>query len=113
MKTADPKRSDSRWISLAGFCTGIGAIATLWISWCEFPLYAWNDARLLPAFTLRFGSNPYPPLGGGPLTTWIYGPIGVLINLPATWASTAVDALQTAWLINTMGFRTDTRQIYR
>jgi hypothetical protein len=76
------------------------ALVCLWTAWCEFPIYAWNEARLAPAFALRHGINPYPPLGGGPLSTWIYGPVGILINLPATFAASPAAALQVASLVN-------------
>lgn len=69
-------------------------------SWVEFPIHAFNDMRLSPAFALRLGINPYPPLGGGPLSTWIYGPVGILLNLPATFASNAISALGVAWAVN-------------
>ena len=72
----------------------------LWSAWCQFPFFPWNDARLAPAFALRLGINPYPLIGGGPLSTWIYGPVGIFINLPATWAASAEDALHIASLIN-------------
>lgn len=78
----------------------MGVAACLWAAWCEFPVYAWNDLRLAPAFALRHGIDPYPPLGGGPLSTWIYGPLGIFVNLPATFAPTALAALQSASLIN-------------
>jgi len=77
-----------------------GVLLCLWRASCEFPVYAWNEARLAPAFALRQGINPYPPLGGGPLSTWIYGPLGIVVNLPATFASTALGAVQAACLIN-------------
>ncbi len=85
------------WALLAA---GLGALACLWVAWCEYPVYGWNEVRLAPAFAVRHGINPYPPLGGGPLSTWIYGPIGILINLPATWASSVTGALQAAWGVN-------------
>ena len=72
----------------------------LWTAWCQFPFFPWNDARLAPAFALRLGINPYPLIGGGPLSTWIYGPVGIFINLPATWATSAEWALHIASLIN-------------
>lgn len=78
----------------------MGAVACVWWAWCHFPQLAWNDVRLAPAFALRHGINPYPPVGGGPLSTWIYGPVGLLVNLPATFAPTATGALQLASLIN-------------
>jgi hypothetical protein len=87
---------------LALLATSVGALACLWTSWCEFPGHAWNEVRLAPAFALRHGINPYPPLGGGPLFTWIYGPVGLLINLPATFATSPAGALQLASLINAL-----------
>jgi hypothetical protein len=80
--------------------TGIAAVSLLWRAWCEFPMYSWNEARLAPAFALRDGINPYPPIGGGPLFTWIYGPVGILINLPATFTTSAIGALHVASQIN-------------
>ncbi len=78
----------------------MGVAGCLWAAWCEFPVHAWNDLRLAPAFALRHGIDPYPPLGGGPLSTWIYGPVGIFVNLPATFASTAPAAMHSASLIN-------------
>lgn len=87
---------------LALVAATLGALACLWTAWCEFPFYAWNDVRLAPAFAVRHGINPYPGLGEGPLFTWIYGPIGTFINLPATFAPTANSALHTASVINAL-----------
>jgi len=56
--------------------------------------------RLAPAFALRHGINPYPLPDGGPLSTWIYGPVGIIANLPATFATSAKNALQVADAIN-------------
>lgn len=78
----------------------LAALGCLWVSWCEFKVYAWNEVRLAPAFAVANGINPYPPLGGGPLTTWIYGPVAILVNLPATLAPTLPLALNFAWAIN-------------
>jgi hypothetical protein len=64
-----------------------------------FPCFAWNELRLAPAFALRHGVNPYPLLGGGPLSTWIYGPVGIIVNLPATFATSPAGALHLASLI--------------
>lgn len=80
--------------------TAIASLLCLWTAWCEFPVHAWNEARLIPAFAVRTGINPYPLIGGGPISTWIYGPVSLLINLPATFASTAAGALHVASLIN-------------
>jgi hypothetical protein len=102
MSTSTPFASIS-WSSavrLSLLAATVGAVACLWWAWCHFPQLAWNDVRLAPAFALRHGINPYPPEGGGPLSTWIYGPVGLVVNLPATFASTAKAALQSASLIN-------------
>jgi hypothetical protein len=90
----------ARIFRLALIAAALGAGACLWTAWCEFPYFPWNDVRLAPAFAIRHGINPYPLLGAGPLTTWIYGPVGIFINLPATFAPTAAAALQTASVIN-------------
>lgn len=90
----------SRTLTLALVAGALGASGCLWSAWCQFPLQGWNDVRLAPAFALRLGINPYPPLDGGPLFTWIYGPAPLFLNLPATLASTPLAALQTACLIN-------------
>jgi hypothetical protein len=87
-------------LRVAFVVAAIAAMACIWKAWCEFPMYSWNEVRVAPAFALRYGINPYPPLGGGPLSTWIYGPVGILINLPATFAPSAKDALEAAGLIN-------------
>src|SRR4051812_24177110 len=97
-----PSPASSRWQALAAIAAAIGAAACLWSAWCDFPFYMWNDVRLAPAFAVRHGINPYPPLGGGPLSTWIYGPVGILLNLPATLAATPLGALRSAWLINAL-----------
>lgn len=90
----------SRSTHLAMIATAIACLLCLRTAWCEFPIYSWNEARLAPAFALRDGLNPYPPIGGGPLLTWIYGPVGILINLPATLATSAAGALHLASLVN-------------
>lgn len=91
-------RSPATWLAFAA--ATLGAMACLWVAWCEFPFHAWNDMRLAPAFAVSLGINPYPLLGEGPLLTWIYGPVGILINLPATLANSAITALHMASLIN-------------
>jgi hypothetical protein len=74
----------------------------LWSVSCEFPMHVWNEVRLAPAFGFRQGINPYPLIGEGPLSTWIYGPVGLLFNLPATFATSAAMALTIASVINAL-----------
>lgn len=94
-----PGASSKFTIRLALCAATAGALACLWTAWCLFPCLAWNELRLAPAFALRQGINPYPPLGGGPVTTWIYGPVGILVDLPATCAASPEGALHLASLI--------------
>jgi hypothetical protein len=49
---------------------------------------------------MRSGQTPYPEIEGGALTTWIYGPVPLLLNLPATLATDAVTAIFVAGVIN-------------
>lgn len=96
-------RSVSRYVMLVAlFVAATAAAACLWIAWCEFPVYAWNDVRLTPAFALCEGINPYPLIGEGPVFTWIYGPVGLFVNLPATLASSPLQALRIASGINAL-----------
>ncbi len=69
-------------------------------AWCAFPLSDWNALRLAPSFMLRFGPTPYPGIDDGPVTTWIYGPVPLWLNLPATLASTPAGTLLVAAAIN-------------
>jgi hypothetical protein len=84
---------------LAGLALLLAA-AWLWRCWCLFPLLGWNEIRLAPAFMLAHGVSPYPPALGGPATTWIYGPLPILLLLPATLATGAGGALLIAGFIN-------------
>ena len=97
-----PRISPATLVRISLLAATVAALACLWAAWCWFPAFAWNDVRLAPAFALRHGLNPYPPLGGGPLNTWTYGPVGFILNLPATFATSAAGALQLAWLINAL-----------
>jgi hypothetical protein len=94
------KHGESRDLIIPLIATIAASLLCLWVAWCEFPIYSWNEARLIPAFALRAGINPYPLIGGGPVFTWIYGPVGILINLPATFATSAAGALHGATLVN-------------
>ncbi len=72
----------------------------LWTSFGFFPFADWNEVRLAPTFMLWHGFTPYPGLDRGPLTTWIYGPVPLLLNLPAVFARDAVGAMLIAGTIN-------------
>lgn len=88
------------WVPLVTLLTAAGALLYLWFGWCVFPLSDWNEIRLAPAFALRHGYPLYPSAEGGPLSTWIYGPVGVIVNLPATWAASPIAAIQVSGAIN-------------
>jgi hypothetical protein len=75
-------------------------IAWVWTCLCLYPSHDWNAMRLAPSFMLRAGVSPYPGPLEGPVTTWIYGPIPILLQLPATFAGTAAQAVLGAALIN-------------
>ena len=79
---------------------GLTLALRLWSIWCSFPALAWNDIRLVPTMMLGAGVNPYPGLEGGPVTTWIYGPVPLLLNLPAWLAPGAASALLVAGTVN-------------
>lgn len=76
------------------------ALAWLWVCWCAYPDSAWNDLRLAPAFMLAHGISLYPPPHTGVITTWMYGPLPLLLLLPATWAASAYQAVLAAGAIN-------------
>ncbi len=80
--------------------TCAAALAYLWLGWCAFPASNWNELRLAPTFALVHGGTIYPPADGGPLSTWIYGPIGLLVNLPATLAHSTSTAIEIAGVLN-------------
>ncbi len=72
----------------------------LWHCWCVFPYHSWNELRLIPSFTWAQGHPVYTSEQGGPASTWIYGPVPVLMLWPATLASSAAAALLTAGFLN-------------
>ncbi|HYC73094.1 MAG TPA: hypothetical protein VEB66_17920 [Opitutaceae bacterium] len=72
----------------------------LWRCWCIFPLHPWNELRLQPSFLLADGGAVYAGPAGGPATTWIYGPLPVLLFWPATWAGDAASALLAGAALN-------------
>ena len=86
-------------VSVLSAAVAAGAL-WLWVCWCIFPVNAWNDVRLAPAFALARGLPLYPAEDSGAVGTWIYGPLPLLLWWPATWASSAAHALMTAGAIN-------------
>lgn len=84
----------STWLALglAGLLTGLW----LWSSWCSFPSNPWNDIRVAPAVALHHGISIYTTANAGPVSTWIYGPLPMLLLWPAGLATNATDAIQIA-----------------
>jgi hypothetical protein len=78
----------------------VTAVVWLWVCWCLFPVSPWNDVRLAPSFALARGLPVYPAENTGAASTWIYGPLPVLLWWPATWVATAAHAVLTAGAIN-------------
>jgi len=74
-------------------------IVWLWLCWCTMPLRSWNDIRLAPTFALTLGLPLYPGRDG-PASTWMYGPLPVWLNWPATWATGPGEAILVAGVIN-------------
>lgn len=72
----------------------------LWRCWCIFPLHPWNELRLQPSFLLADGGAVYAGAAGGPATTWIYGPLPVLLFWPVTLAGDATSALLAGGALN-------------
>jgi hypothetical protein len=89
--------SRAEWLLVAAALTT--AAVWLWLCWCIFPLRSWNDIRLAPTFALRLGLPLYPG-SDGPASTWMYGPLPVWLNWPATWAGGPGEALLVAAAIN-------------
>jgi hypothetical protein len=79
----------------------VAAVAAwLWTCVCRYPLHDWNELRLAPSLMWTAGINPYPGPAGGPVTTWVYGPVPILLQLPAALATSAVTAIMIAAAIN-------------
>ncbi len=76
------------------------AAAWLWLCFCLYPAFGWNEIRLVPSFMLGEGLPPYPGKGQGPASTWIYGPMPLLLHLPAMLADSASNALKISGAIN-------------
>ncbi len=102
MNADTPRPAVPRLVWIATVAAVTAGLVFLWFTWCVFPISDWNEVRLAPAFALRHGLTVYAPSGGGPLSTWIYGPLTIVLNLPATFAPSATSAIQTANAINTL-----------
>lgn len=72
----------------------------IWRCFTLFPVRGWNEIRLIGAFMWAHGTTPYAAPDGGPVTTWIYGPIPLFFHLPATLANSAAGALLISGGIN-------------
>ncbi len=89
------------WSLLAAFGVAAAAVlAWLWLCWCLFPISVWNDVRLAPSFALARGVPFYTDFQTGAATTWMYGPLPVLLWLPAVLAPSAGAAVLAAGAIN-------------
>jgi hypothetical protein len=89
-------------VAVAVACiAAVCAAVWLWICLCTFPLRSWNDVRLAPAFAPGLGLSIYPG-SDGPASTWMYGPLPVWLNLPATLATGPGEALLVAGVINVL-----------
>src|SRR5262249_32960010 len=73
---------------------GLLFLAILWTC-CVFyePENYWNQARLAPLFSLRYGYHLYYPAEEGPVTGAIYGPISYFAYFPSLVASSPIPAL--------------------
>lgn len=93
----------SPWLArLAAGSAGVAAACAavwLWLCLCTFPLRSWNDIRLAPAFAPSLGLSIYPGADGA-ASSWMYGPLPVWLNLPATLAPGPGESLLVAGMIN-------------
>ncbi len=93
----------SPWLArMAAGSAGVAAACAavwLWLCLCTFPLRSWNDIRLAPSFAPSLGLSIYPGVDG-PASTWMYGPLPVWLNFPATFAPGPGEALVVAGIIN-------------
>ena len=73
---------------------GLLLLTTIWISRVlSAPENYWNQARLAPLFSMRYGYHLYYPPGEGPVNGAIYGPISSLAYFPALAASSPTPSL--------------------
>ncbi|HSH93452.1 MAG TPA: hypothetical protein VK968_04850, partial [Roseimicrobium sp.] len=75
----------------------IAVVAGQWIAeWLLAPQLIWNGARLAPSFALSHGSRLYYGPEAGLVSGHIYGPVSVLLCLPATLFNTPSAAIRAA-----------------
>ena len=73
---------------------GLLLLAMIWIcAVLAAPENYWNQARLAPLFSLRYGYHLYYPPGEGPVTGAIYGPLSYLAYFPSLAASSPIPSL--------------------
>jgi hypothetical protein len=91
-----------RKLGLISLFGAAAAAITLWLwgCFCMFSAGGWNAIRLAPSFMWQAGVNPYPGPFEGPVTTWIYGPLPIILQWPATLLHDAAAALMAAGMIN-------------
>ncbi|HVZ63201.1 MAG TPA: hypothetical protein VG936_01330 [Lacunisphaera sp.] len=83
-------------MAVGSLCTAVW----LWGCWCGFPAIPWNDIRVAPAVALHRGISAFSTASAGPLSTWTYGPVPILLLWPAGFASGAAGAVQVAGIIH-------------
>jgi len=89
--------------SVTAALLGLAAVAVgawWWGCLCLFSTGGWNAVRLAPSFMWHAGVNPYPGPLDGPVTTWIYGPLPILLEWPATLTHDAAAALLAGGVIS-------------
>ena len=79
-----------------------GSLTWIWISFCNFPGVFWNEGRFAAAAAFSRGWSVYPTATEGVVNTWVYGPLPLIVLLPATWFNTPTAALIGAGAINTL-----------
>ncbi len=65
------------------------------------PAHDWAAIRLAPSVALRYGYDLYYPETSGPLLSTIYGPMSVLLYLPAAFIDDITRSLQFAGALRT------------
>lgn len=99
---APPGKHDIGFSGIA-WTTVVSALAVAALVGVYFGCYVgndWNNIRLAPTLMWLHGANPYPSPGEAPITTWIYGPVPLMIYAPVALASDAFGALAIAFGVN-------------